>query len=119
LIEVQKFVPKGTIIGISCYDDLDFAIKCSFDGASYVAFGAFFATKTKNAKTKPSQQIIMQYKLSGSSAKVCAIGGLTEKNISRMCFYGLDYACVIGRVWSQPSINLSVTKLKQIARKLK
>ena len=35
------------IIGVSCYDSLERAQRCRAAGASYVSFGAFFASPTK------------------------------------------------------------------------
>ena len=42
----------GAIIGVSCYDSLERARHFAAAGADYLAFGAFFASPTKPARTQ-------------------------------------------------------------------
>jgi thiamine-phosphate pyrophosphorylase len=41
--EARALLGKNAIIGVSCYNQLELAIKAESEGANYIAFGAFFA----------------------------------------------------------------------------
>jgi thiamine-phosphate pyrophosphorylase len=43
----RRLLGDSKIIGASCYNQLDLAIKAEAEGASYVAFGACFGSSTK------------------------------------------------------------------------
>ena len=45
------------IIGVTCHDSKHLAMEAGEAGADYVAFGAFYDTQTKQAKTKADAQI--------------------------------------------------------------
>ena len=46
VVEARKIL-KNKIIGITCHNSIRLAKKAKINGASYVAIGAFFKTKTK------------------------------------------------------------------------
>jgi thiamine-phosphate pyrophosphorylase len=110
---------NNKIIGVSCYNNLELAIKFANLGVSYVSFGAIFKTKTKVPPTRANQNIIKQYKSLGLKSLCCAIGGLNNKNLSQMVSYGLDYAAVVGSVWNCKTNSESLKIAKKIASKFK
>ena len=115
---LQNELSQGKIVGFSCYNDLNLAISHAKQGASYVSFGAMFKTKTKQGTKSAPQDIILQYtqlaKALKLNCKVCAIGGITNRNVSRIIGYGLNYASVVSYInnASQP-----IKALKKIAAK--
>ncbi len=44
--EARAALGETAIIGVTCHDSLDLALKAQQQGADYVAFGAFFASQT-------------------------------------------------------------------------
>jgi thiamine-phosphate pyrophosphorylase len=86
------------IIGSSCYDDAERARKCATDGANYVAFGAFFPTKTKITTARPKIEILEQWK-ENSQTPVAAIGGLNPENCLPMAKAGADFICAVSYIW--------------------
>ncbi|HAI30698.1 MAG TPA: thiamine phosphate synthase, partial [Thalassospira sp.] len=49
--EARAIMGEEHIVGVSCYDSRHKAMILGEKGADYVAFGAFYPTKTKEAKT--------------------------------------------------------------------
>src|SRR5690349_4438358 len=48
--QARAALPNG-IVGVTCHDSRHLAMEAAEAGADYIAFGAFFPTKTKEAKT--------------------------------------------------------------------
>ena len=47
IVEARRKLGSEKIIGASCYNKLEHAVEAERQGADYVAFGAFFASRTK------------------------------------------------------------------------
>ena len=87
---------------MSCYDALSRAQQAAADGADYVAFGAFFPSRSKPMpRANPSPAILREWSLC-SSLPAAAIGGITAENAMSLIQAGADYLCVIGAVWDHP-----------------
>ena len=63
VIEARKLLGPKAIIGASCYNSKHLAMEAAESGADYVAFGAFFDTKTKIPKTKALNNILTMINL--------------------------------------------------------
>ena len=53
-----KKILKNKIIGITCHNSINLAKKAIKDKADYLAFGAFYSSKTKRVKYKANLQLI-------------------------------------------------------------
>jgi thiamine-phosphate pyrophosphorylase len=75
----RRRLGAAAIIGASCGSSLQRAIIAADQGASYVAFGRFFASRTKPDAAQASIEV-----LGAASARlrmpICAIGGVTPGN---------------------------------------
>ena len=80
------------IIGASCYDSVVNAQRAANAGASYVAFGAFFPTRTK-ANTRHAEPSLLR-KAKAFGLPVVAIGGITPENGSELIAAGADALAV-------------------------
>ncbi len=70
-------------------------------GADYVAFGAFFATKTKEPKTQADIELLRWW--SELTVVPCvAIGGITVENAPPLIEAGADFLAVAAGVWEHP-----------------
>ena len=61
LITARKIL-KNKIIGVTCHNSINLAKKAINDGADYLAFGAFYATKTKTVKYRASLTVLKSIK---------------------------------------------------------
>ena len=80
--EARKIFPKG-IIGVSCYGSIKKAKEAQTEGASYVAFGSFFASPTKPHSGIISMNVLHKAK-EALKIPVCAIGGINQTNIAEI-----------------------------------
>lgn len=85
------------IIGSSCYDQLALAEAAVAAGADYVAFGAFFPTRSKSGTRRADPRLL------GEAASLdvprVAIGGITPDNAHALVETGADLLAVISGVY--------------------
>ena len=101
VVEVKKIAPQNFIVGASCYDSRHLAIEAAEQGADYVSFGAFFPSKTKNSKGKPTPEII-EWCAEIMDVPIVAIGGITDENCASLTKAGADFLAVVSFVWQHP-----------------
>lgn len=107
-----------SIIGVSCYNDMERAINMQNAGASYVAFGAFFPTLTKAYTVKADLDLIRRAKRL-LNLPVVAIGGITPENGDSLINVGADFLAVISSVY-KPQDSIETTRaLVQLFRQQK
>jgi len=104
ITQARKRLGVNSLIGISCYNDLDLALSAEKNQANYVAFGAIFSSPTKPNTSNAELSLITAAK-EQLSIPVCAIGGITEKNISQAIEHGADMAAVISGLFSSDNIK--------------
>ena len=85
------------IIGASCYDELPLAQRAVAAGASYVAFGAFFPTRSKTGTRQAGVELLAQSASLGVPR--VAIGGITPDNARSLVEAGADLVAVISGVY--------------------
>lgn len=101
----------SAIIGATCHSSLGHAALAAEQGASYLAFGRFFASRTKpNAPPAPLTLLreARQWQL-----PVVAIGGIDATNINQVVAAGADLAAVVGAVFSSTDVAAAVFRLRQ------
>jgi thiamine-phosphate pyrophosphorylase len=85
-------------VGVTCHNSRHLAIEAAEAGADYVAFGAFFPTSTKDAKTRAGLEIIQWW--SQTMIVPCvAIGGITVENCRPLIEAGADFLAVASGIW--------------------
>ncbi len=99
ILDARKLLGSKAIIGASCYNSKHLAMQAAEQGANYVAFGAFFETKTKKAKTKAVMSLIEDWVLI-SDIPCVAIGGINSKNCHELIKAGVDFIAVVGAIWN-------------------
>ena len=90
----------GAILGASCYNDLKLARQAAFAGATYIAFGAFFASPTKPNARQASPDLLREAAALGLPR--VAIGGITPDNARPLLEAGADLIAVISGVFEAP-----------------
>jgi len=96
----RALLGPGAIIGASCYDQLELARNAVAAGASYVAFGAFFPSRSK-LNTRRAQPALLSDAATLGVPRV-AIGGITPDNGRALVEAGADLLAVISGVYSAP-----------------
>jgi len=87
-----------SIIGVSCYDDLQRAIDAQAAGADYVAFGSIFASPTKPHAQHTPLSLLTEGR-SRLRIPIVAIGGITLHNAPQAIAAGADALAVISAVF--------------------
>lgn len=85
------------VIGASCYDRVELARAALAAGASYVAFGAVFPSRTKPHAAAAPLSLFADAAALGANA--VAIGGITAGNAGRAVEAGADAIAVIGSLF--------------------
>lgn len=88
-------------IGITCHDSRHLAMEAGEGGANYVAFGAFFPTKTKETHHQPELDIL-EWWSAMMEVPCVAIGGVTPENCQPLIDAGADFLAVSGAIWNDP-----------------
>ena len=86
------------IIGVTCHDSKHLAMEAGEAGADYVAFGAFYETQTKQAKTQAPLDILSFWQ-EFVELPCVAIGGITPDNAAPLVAAGADFIAASGGVW--------------------
>ena len=96
--EARKII-GNKIIGITCHNSIRLAKNAINDKANYIAFGAFFLTKTKKTKFKASTQILNKAKKL-SNTPIVAIGGIKSTNYKNLLLNNASLLAISGYVWN-------------------
>ena len=115
IAEIRKKFPTNFIIGASCYDSRHLAMEAGERGADYISFGAFFSSKTKISRGKPTTEIL-EWASEMTDLPIVAIGGITEQNCSALIKAGADFLAVVSYVWDHP--DGEVVAVQKLAEKI-
>ncbi len=96
---------QDAIIGATCHNSLEFAKQAATQGASYLAFGAFYPSSTKPLAQAADLQTLTQAKQL-FSLPVVAIGGINLDNARPLIDAGADYLAVISDIFALPTANI-------------
>jgi thiamine-phosphate pyrophosphorylase len=98
--EARAALPDG-VVGVTCHDSRHLAMEAAEAGADYIAFGAFFPTRTKEPKAQADIELLRWW--SEIMVVPCvAIGGITVANASALIEAGADFLAVSSGVWEHP-----------------
>ena len=100
--EARAAVGRGAIVGVTCHDSRHLAMEAAEAGADYVAFGAFFPTATKEAKTRADIETLRWW-AQMMVVPCVAIGGITVENAAPLVEAGADFLAVSSGVWDFPA----------------
>lgn len=98
IADVRTLLGPDAIIGAGCYDQIDRAERAVAAGASYVGFGAFFSSPSKQTTFRAGPQLLSD----ASRLRVprVAIGGLTPENCQAAITAGAELIATISSVYS-------------------
>ena len=103
-IQRARKILRKKIIGITCHNSKKLIRRAIKDGASYIAIGAFFKSKTKkiNYIAKPS---LISWVKRFTKIPVVTIGGITNKNFRKLLLHKPDFLAISGGIWGEKPIK--------------
>ncbi len=99
--KARAIVGKDAIVGVTCHNSRHLAMEAAENGADYVAFGAFYPTSTKDAKTQADPEILEIWSTM-TNVPCVAIGGITAENALPLIEAGAEFVAVVSWVWDHP-----------------
>jgi thiamine-phosphate pyrophosphorylase len=103
-INKAREIIGNKIIGITCHNSLKLAKTAIKDKASYIAFGAFFSTKTKKVKYRAKIEILNKAKKL-SKIPIVAIGGINIDNYKKLLLNNANLLAISGYVWNNKKLK--------------
>ena len=96
--DARAAMGPSRIVGVTCHDSRHLAVEAAEAGADYVAFGAFFPTRTKEPKTQ-ADIALLNWWSDVMVVPAVAIGGITVANAPALVEAGADFLAVSAGVW--------------------
>lgn len=100
----------AAVIGISCSASIERAQLGLAEGASYAAFGRFFASNTK-PDAPPAPLSIIGEARARLQAPICVIGGINAGNVGELARAGADFFAVVESVLGQADPESAARRL--------
>ena len=101
--EARKII-GNKIIGVTCHNSIKLAKAAIQKKANYIAFGAFFSTKTKKAKYKATIKILNKAKKL-TKTPIVAIGGINNNNYKKLLLNNANLLAISSYVWNNKKLK--------------
>ena len=101
------------IIGITCHNSLKLAKTALKSKANYLAFGAFYSSKTKKSKYKASFDLLKKARKM-TKTPIVAIGGINLKNYKKLLLNKANLLAISSYIWKNKKMKPleAIKKLK-------
>jgi len=111
--KARDILGDSRIIGASCYDSFQNALRAQQGGADYVAFGRFFSSKTKPDAIHAQIELLHSAK-SHVQVPIVAIGGITYDNAPTLVKAGADMLAVIDGLFNQEDVEIAAQHFSRL-----
>ena len=101
--EARKII-GNKIIGITCHNSIRLAKAAIKEKVSYIAFGAFFPTKTKNVKYRATIKVLNKAKKL-TKTPIVAIGGINNYNYKKLLLNNVNLLAISSYVWNNKELK--------------
>jgi len=98
-INQARKIIGNKIIGITCHNSIKLAKAAVEERVSYIAFGAFFSTKTKKTKYKATTKILNKAKKM-TKIPLVAIGGINNNNYKKLLLNKANLLAISSYIWN-------------------
>ena len=101
------------IIGITCHNSIKLAKTAIKYNPNYIAFGAFYSSKTKKVKYKASINLIKKARRI-TKTPIVAIGGISLHNYKNLLLNKANFLAISGYIWNNKKLKPleAIKKLK-------
>ena len=97
-IEKARSIIGNKIIGITCHNSLRLAKNAINSKVNYLAFGAFYQSKTKKTKYQANVKILNEVDKITNIPKV-AIGGINASNYKNLLLNKANFLAISSYIW--------------------
>ena len=98
ILEARKII-GNKIIGVTCHNSIKLAKSAIVSGADYLAFGAFYSSKTKIVKYRADLKIL-RWARKNTSTPIVAIGGIKLSNYKKLLLNKANFLAISGYIWN-------------------
>ena len=98
IYEARKII-GNKIIGITCHNSVRLAKIAIKSNASYLAFGAFYSSKTKKVKFRATTKILKKVKKL-TKIPIVTIGGINSSNYKNLLLNKANFLAISGYIWN-------------------
>jgi len=98
-IRKARKILKNKIIGITCHNSINLCKKAINNNADYLAFGAFYSSKTKKVRYRANPKILRLAKKI-TNIPVVAIGGIKLSNYKKLLLNKANFLAISGYIWN-------------------
>ena len=112
ILKARKII-GNKIIGITCHNSIKLAKVALENKANYLAFGAFYLSKTKKTKYKASLNLLKKVRKI-SKKPIVAIGGINSTNYKKLLLNKANLLAISGYIWKNKKLKPleAIKKLK-------
>ena len=98
IFEAKKII-GNKVIGITCHNSIKLAKEAIKNKADYLAFGAFYSSKTKKTNFVASSKILKKVK-KFTKIPIIAIGGINDKNYKNLLLNKANFLAISSYIWT-------------------
>ena len=112
ILDARKLI-GNKIIGITCHNSIQLAKVALKNKADYLAFGAFYLSKTKKAKYRASLNLLKKARKI-TKKPIVAIGGINSNNYKKLLLNKANLLAISGYIWKNKKLKPieAIKKLK-------
>ena len=103
IFEARKLIGKK-IIGITCHNSIKLANIAAKNKADYIAFGAFYSSKTKKVKYVAPIRILKKVRKI-IKTPIVAIGGIGLRNYKNLLLNKANFLAISGYIWKHKKLK--------------
>ena len=103
IFEARKLIGKK-IIGITCHNSIKLANIAVKNKADYIAFGAFYSSKTKKVKYVAPIRILKKVRKI-IKTPIVAIGGINSSNYKKLLLNKANFLAISGYIWKNKKLK--------------
>lgn len=116
--DARRALGPRAIIGVSCYNSLERALRAEREGADYVAFGRFFPSRSKPDAVQADIELLRAARKK-LRLPIAAIGGITAQNGALLLDAGADMLAVIHGVFGGQDVRAAAQAYTTLFRRKK
>ena len=103
IAEARKLI-GNKIIGITCHNSIKLAKIAINNKADYIAFGAFYSSKTKKVKYKAPINLIKKVRKI-TKTPIVTIGGISLHNYKNLLLNKANFLAISGYIWKNKKLK--------------
>ena len=102
-LDARKII-GNKIIGVTCHNSIRLAKVAIQNKADYLAFGAFYLSKTKKVKYIASVSTLKKARRI-TNKPIVAIGGINSNNYQKLLLNKANFLAISGYIWKNKKIK--------------